>query len=502
MNSMRLQLSPAFSQRPLTLRDTIAPLFRYRRVVSCTFFIIIAAALLWALLAPKQYQAEMKLLVKRDRVESAATPGGNDVSEEEINSEVELLQSRDLLEKVVLQCNLETSTKTLSELIHNPFRKKNNIDLQATWDRRVSAAVLALQKHVEVLPVRKTNLVRVTYQASDPRLAARVLEVIASEYLTKHIAVYTTAGASSFFESERQRYRKELDEAALRLSNFDNKEKVAAPQLEKDLTVQHLADFDSSLKTTQVAIAETARRIHKLEVALTNNVDRSTAQIRTSDNGVLLQQLKGTLLSLQLKRTTLMENFKPDYRPVQEVDKQIANTRSAIESAERSPLREETTERDPTHDWLRAELAKAHVELDALKSREGATARVVRSYRGKSLLVDKQEGLQDSLVREKKIVEDNYLLYSRKAEEARISDALGQKRIVNVAIAEAPTVPALPMHSQSVWVLFLGVALAVLASVGLAFAFEYFDPSLRTPDEVQFVLDMPVLAALPEGSAE
>ena len=58
---------------------------------------------------------------------------------------------------------------------------------------------------------------------------------------------------------------------------------------------------------------------------------------------------------------------------------------------------------------------------------------------------------QDDLVRDVKTAEDNYLLYLRKREEARISDALDSKRIVNVSIAEAATVPALPTFGSAGW---------------------------------------------------
>jgi hypothetical protein len=40
--------------------------------------------------------------------------------------------------------------------------------------------------------------------------------------------------------------------------------------------------------------------------------------------------------------------------------------------------------------------------------------------------------------------------------------------------------------------------LACLVSPGIAFAVDYFDPSLRTPDEVRDALQIPVFAALPK----
>jgi capsular polysaccharide biosynthesis protein len=89
-----------------------------------------------------------------------------------------------------------------------------------------------------------------------------------------------------------------------------------------------------------------------------------------------------------------------------------------------------------------------------------------------------------------------------KAQEERISDALDENRILNVSVAEAPTIPSLPAKPNWPWSMALGGLLASLASVGLGFASDYFDPSLRTPDELERVLDLPVIAALPEDGGE
>ena len=72
------------------------------------------------------------------------------------------------------------------------------------------------------------------------------------------------------------------------------------------------------------------------------------------------------------------------------------------------------------------------------------------------------------------------------------------RRILNVAVAEAATVPALPVTSPLLLILAGGV-LALLLSSMSAFAADYFDQSFRTPDEVIHYLDMPVLAAFPKN---
>src|SRR5579864_3612056 len=116
MDGQDFQSGANGTDRLPTLRDIATPLFRHPRVVLVTFLVILAATILGTLALPKDYEAEMKILVKRERVDAAVSPGRDavisnpgGVTEEELNSEVELLKSRDLLEKVVLSCNLQES---------------------------------------------------------------------------------------------------------------------------------------------------------------------------------------------------------------------------------------------------------------------------------------------------------------------------------------------------------------------------------------------------------
>src|ERR1700693_3971974 len=103
----------------LSFRDVLAPLFRRRRLLAISFLGIFLGGILSAIVMPKQYNANMEILVKRERVDpvvtSEATPQGGQqapaVTQEELNSEVELLKSRDLLEKVVFANGLQQEKK-------------------------------------------------------------------------------------------------------------------------------------------------------------------------------------------------------------------------------------------------------------------------------------------------------------------------------------------------------------------------------------------------------
>lgn len=504
MEAQDIQFEANAPERLPSLRDIATPLFRHRRLVLLTFCGLVLGTVLGIILLPKDYQAKMKILVKRERVDTAVTPGrdavmsnSGSVTEEELNSEVELLKSRDLLEKVAESCNLQQSESGhfWERLISTS--EEDEADGVQDRQKKISRAVLALENKLHIEPLKKTDLIEVTYDSPDPQLAARVLRTLGNLYLEKTVAVHRPPGAFEFFQTESQHYDQELQAAQAQLARFDREKGVADPQLEKQIALQKLSEFEGTFNATQVAIKETEKRTHAVKDQLASTPEQSMSTVRSSDNPFLMQQLKTTLLDLELKRTGLLEKFEPDYRPVQEVQKEIADTIDAISKAEKSPDREETTDRNPSYEWLRAELTKSNAELATLNARAAETTNVIRQYRTRIGVINMNGSQQENLLREVREAEGNDLLYKQKREEARIGDALDRQRIVNVAIAEEATVPALPSRPHWVLTLLLGTLLAGLASPGVAFVVDYFDPSLRTPDEVRKVLQIPVLAALP-----
>src|SRR5436190_426713 len=92
-----------------TLRDFVAIIFRRRRLVTFTFLGVFLVGALFALdeLIDEIYEGRIRLLIKKERIDAMLTPESNlqqrigDLTEDELNSEVQLIQSRDVLEKVV-----------------------------------------------------------------------------------------------------------------------------------------------------------------------------------------------------------------------------------------------------------------------------------------------------------------------------------------------------------------------------------------------------------------
>jgi uncharacterized protein involved in exopolysaccharide biosynthesis len=246
---------------------------------------------------------------------------------------------------------------------------------------------------------------------------------------------------------------------------------------------------------TQAALAETEQRKQVLEAQAGTLPARTTTEARLSDNPQLMGQLKFTLLNLELKRTELLQKFEPSYRLVKEVETELEQTRAAIEAAEKSQLREETTNRNPTYGWVDSELAKTRSELAAQQARAEVLKRTVAAYEQQASTLDAQEAIEEDLQRDKKAQEDNYLLYQRKQEEARISNALDRSRILNISVAQPPQIPDVPSRSRLFTVL-MGLVAAVLASAITGATAEYLNPSLKNAADVMEYLEVPVLASI------
>jgi len=361
---------------------------------------------------------------------------------------------------------------------------------------RVERAARRLGKKLKAEPVKKTNLIAISYAADDPQVAAKVLRSLANAYLEKHTAVHRPSGESHFFEQQTQESRRHLEESQQRLLRFAAGHGVVEAVQQRDLALHRLSEVDASARQTRIELAETEQRARELQDQLSKLPERTTTQMRTADNPELLKALKSSLLDLQLKRTQLLTKFEPNHRLVQEVEQQIAETQGAIAAETLTPVRDETTDKNPQFEWAKSELQRAQVQAKALQAREAATTVQEAAYRAMAEKFGEAAIVQDDLINSEKAAQENYLLYVKKEEEARMDDALDERGIVNAAIAEQPEVPALPVLSA--WaVLAIGLAVAGTAGAGAAFVADYIDPAFRNPDDVMEYLEAPVLASLP-----
>ncbi|MGC2719657.1 MAG: hypothetical protein WA209_08700, partial [Candidatus Acidiferrales bacterium] len=261
-----------------------------------------------------------------------------------------------------------------------------------------------------------------------------------------------------------------------------------------------LAMSEANLYQTRQLIAASTKRIENINGQMQTTPARSSTAESAIAPNLLLENLNATLLAEQNKRSELLMKYDASYPLVKEVEQEIAQTQAAIAETEKAKYVNATTDRDPTYELLREDLAKTQADLASQKATEGALVSSISGMRGQMVSLDADAVKQAALLRDQKANEASYLLYLAKREQERTSDALDKKNIANVAIAVPPVRPALPAHSPLL-VLLLGLIASTVLAVAAGFIAEHLDPSFRTPQEVMQTLSMPVLASVPKKAA-
>src|SRR5215467_11019784 len=278
----------------INMRDLIAIGFRHKRSMFFCFIAVFLGAVLVGILMPTTYQAHTKILVKRERVDPVISPGQSapvmvkdEVTEEELNSEVEVLESDDVMRQVAVESGLNKRSSLLGKILGR--------DDEAG---KIAKAAQRLRGSLGVEPMKKTNLISMTYSSADPQLAATVLKNLNDAYIKKHAEVNRPAGQFKFVDQEEERYKKELADAEAQLARFAGEQGGVAPLLARDQTLARLTEFTATLSQTRADMSATEQKIHTLETQSGAMPSRITTQSRQSDDAQVLQQLKSMLMTL------------------------------------------------------------------------------------------------------------------------------------------------------------------------------------------------------------
>src|SRR6266496_700789 len=224
MQTEIVKFSPtaADSGMSLSFRTGVEAFFRQKRLFFVVSAVVVLAAIVLTLLMRRQYVSEMKFLVQNARGNVVVTPertsgNGNlvgDVTETQVNSEIEILRSHDVMDQVA-----DPDWEKSIAIHGDPVAVHNHEGRLAGFDKRLITE-----------PVRKTNVISVTLRAGSPEEARDSLRKLSEAYLAHHRRMQRPVGASEFFASEAERYRKAWDEATQKLVDFQKKYQVNSLQ--------------------------------------------------------------------------------------------------------------------------------------------------------------------------------------------------------------------------------------------------------------------------------
>jgi uncharacterized protein involved in exopolysaccharide biosynthesis len=298
-----------------------------------------------------------------------------------------------------------------------------------------------------------------------------------------------------FYDEQDRRLRADLIKAEQDLKDFQQREGIVDAAREVDASLTGLAAAEKNLKETEGALRETEKKIAVLDDQLrAQQPTISTTKQITVDPAY--QSVRNRLTQLELERESLLQRYLPKDRLVVEKEREIADLKKRLTELEKTTVGSENISLNEVHRRLLNELLAARVELQALREKRVALGNQVASYSSSAASKKKMSFEYDRLQQVVNAKKEALALYKKRAEEARISDAMDEQKFGNAVILERAAMPLRPAgRSTLTWVIVLSILAAVVA-VSMAFAFNYFDPTIQDEMYVEEEFGVPILATI------
>jgi uncharacterized protein involved in exopolysaccharide biosynthesis len=439
------------------------------RLMSVIGISALTMVLIVVLLWPRSYESTMKFLVRDARQDLVVNPGGSapqyraGVSEETLNSEIELLRSRDLLVMVVNRMNLS--------------RPEGDEDAALATER----AVQALRRTLDVQVLRKTDLIQVQYSSRQPDHAAAVLRNLADGYLARHLAVHSNPGAYQFFREQAIAAKHDLQVAEDDLAKVARAENLVSPEEQKSAALVAANAIETELISVRAQRHETESTLWSARRQEHGVSQRVVTQERTAPYQGAVERLQTMLTELKNKRTELLTKFKDTDRTIAELNQQIADTSTDLDQAVRSTAREQSTDLNTHWQALQSEIISAQLRLAGLEAKERELRRQLKEYRGRAVDLAAMAPTYERLQLTVNDARSRYDLYLKREEEARVAEALDLQKISNVVLAEAPVPSHLPSGPNRRLAILAGGVGASLLALGVAIVAERVGWRARLP---------------------
>ena len=505
----------------MTFRDVCLAVFRHRKKAAAAFLFVMTATVLITLVTPKAYLSESKLFVRLGRenamLDSAATLGEEPVvavpisREAEINSVAAMVASRAIVEQAVDMVGPELILegpppapdansghrfrKTLSKILNSLKGLVSSSDVPPR-----ERAIDQLTKDLGVEPVRNTNVVLVSYEASQPELAQQVVASVVDAYLDKHVRLNRTSGAYEFFAEHTKRLRGELEGLEEQLRDLKTSTGLASAGQRREQIVTRIGRLEDDLLGVEAARSETEAKVNALRTKLAALPKEQIVETNTGvgNNGTDL--IRERFFALQVQEKEAAAIYTEDHPQLQAIREQLAEAERIL--AQQEPTRTEvTTSPDTTYEQTRLALVAEEPALESLVAKCETLQSQLTTERASLEALNANETRIAQLQRETDLREAEYRKYAANLEEARIDQAMETERMSNISVVQPASLQLRAVRPRKAMNLALGFVVAACVAFGVALIAEFAGPPEQRAKEKEDRVPQPRLATVSRRSS-
>ena len=484
-------------------------LMRHKKKAACWFLIFMVGVSAYAIFGPRAYISQAKLLVRLGRENAtldATTTLGNALvvavppnRENDINSLIEIIKSRIILDKVVsalgpevvLQTEpLDEDGKTRAEAGSAPGRDTAELRYKAM--RKLASGLI-------VEAVKKANVIALSYEASSPELAQVVLGKLIEFSLDHHVQLHRAAGANEFLTEQANRLRQNLVHSEQELKESKNKTGISFPDSQGQILVNRIGRLEDELLQTTSNLAATQAEVRLLNEKLAGlSKNHMTSHTQGMPNQAA-DSMRGQLYALQMKEVELRVRLPEQHPEVVRLREQIglANANLVKEEKDREQI---TLGPNRTYEEVNLALLKQEPVVGGLKDKAETLRNQLAQARADLERFNANFLALNTLQREVSLQEACYRKYLENLEQGQIDQALKKERISNISIAQPASYEFKPARPNILVNLGVGFFFAVISSVALACALD-FRRIGRTPPQVEQGPQTPALLPTLDGKA-
>ncbi|GEM_PF-581170 len=476
----------------MPLRDILRVLYRRIHILKIVVVALPIATLITTFLVSPVYETSAKVLVTAKKAnasllltgkESRSTPILSlNVDESDVNSEMELLSSRDLWKETVETLGLgyfETEHKGIltglrgylkSMLGRSAVSKTGQGTPGSNNEAQLDAAVTALVNSCKVVPLIKSKVIDIEFNYDDPVKAHDILSTHLKLYIPYHMRVHSLPGAQEFFKGQRDAYKKKLEEASNRVIEFRKKWGIASSEKQKDSLVGLIAQIEDSLVEINASLTQYRNMLASLK-RKEMPTGQLAASMRREDENTVVNVIAAQLIRAQQKSLEAEGNFAPDSRDYRSSKAMVTSLTAKLNQALKS-------------------------ELGNLKVTRASLEEDLKKHRARLALFEEKAEEASRLQIEADIAKDTYVQYATRGEEARLQNMMQQKQLVTVRVVSQPFLPEAPVFPKKGLMILTAFLLAFPLGFGMILVANFLDRTFDTPQEVEAVTGQHLLASL------
>jgi uncharacterized protein involved in exopolysaccharide biosynthesis len=482
MNSVQRSIPP--------LRDIGRTFIRHKWIWGGYFLLVMAATLAIIGWYPRQYASQAKLYLRMGRetvsLDPTATTGEiisvQESRKSEINTVVEMLRSRVLHERVV-------------EQLGPSFILGADAAADSSGEIREQATIRCGES-LEVYAPKDSYVINVKYLGSSPKQAQRITAELVDAFMVEHLRAHRTSGSQKFFQQQSELMRKKWTEAAKQLQDAKNAMGLISIEAQKKLLEEESGRIESELVAASTAHSAASAKVQQLDLSVQEMPERVRAQEVEGNPNNALDAMRAKLYELELLERELGSKYTAAHPQMIAVREQVREAREVLASQE--PKRTLfTTTVNPNREKLQLELLTQQAEAESLSAKVAALREEYARSQQRVKQLNQKEAEIHQLEQEAELAHANYKSYAENLEQTRIDQALEDDRISNVNVFQPASLEVEPVVPNKKMVLAIGLAAAVLGSVVITMLMEQMDYSLRSAEDVERELQLPVLVSLP-----